>query len=301
MSGPVAIVTGTSSGIGLATAVLAARSGFRVVATVRELSRADDLHAAASDAGVSVDVRRLELTDPASIEECVAGVVASYGRLDALVNNAGVANANPTLELSDPDVLRRGFEVNVFGVIEVCRQAMPHLRAAGGRMVTVGSVRGVVGQPFNEGYSAAKFALEGFMEALAPTAAAVGVSVSMVEPAAVLDTRFVASSGLDPVALLASSGPYTEAFLAYRDFVASGAVDGAQTSAEVAEVIVSALLAERPAFRIATSPTAERYVAVKLADVDGSVVQARTRSWVGVGPVSQGSRERADSIQAALR
>ncbi|HEY3014663.1 MAG TPA: SDR family NAD(P)-dependent oxidoreductase [Nocardioides sp.] len=291
--GPVVLVTGTSSGIGLATAVLAARSGFRVVATVRDRyradDRADDLRGAAADAGVSVDVRRLELTDPDSIASCVSGVVASYGRLDALVNNAGVANSNPTLELSDPDVLRGGFETNFFGVIEVCRRAMPHLRAAGGRIVTVGSVRGVVGQPFNEAYSAAKFALEGFMEALAPTAAAVGVSVSMVEPAAVLDTRFVASSGLDPVALLAASGPYTDAFLAYRDFVASGAVDGAQTSAEAAEVIVAALQAERPAFRIPTSPTAERYLALKLADVDGSVVQERTRSWVGAASVSQGS------------
>jgi len=288
VSAPVVIVTGTSSGIGLATAVLAARSGFRVVATVRDPSLADDLRAAAADAGVSLDVRRLELTDPDSIASCVEGVAASYGRLDALVNNAGVANANPTLELSDPDVLRRGFEVNVFGVIEVCRRAMPHLRAAGGRMVTVGSVRGVVGQPFNEGYSAAKFAIEGFMEALAPTAAAVGVSVSMVEPAAVLDTRFVASSGLDLAKLLAASGPYTDAFLAYRDFVGSGAVDGAQTSAEVAEVIVEVLRAERPAFRIPTSAAAERYLAVKLSDVDGAVVQDRSRSWVGVGPVGVG-------------
>ena len=85
---------------------------------------------------------------------------------------------------------------------------MPYLRATRGRLITISSVRGVIGQPFNEGYSAAKFAIEGFMEALAPVAAQVGVTVSLIEPAAVLDTEFVNnSSGPDPAALLAEPGP----------------------------------------------------------------------------------------------
>jgi NAD(P)-dependent dehydrogenase (short-subunit alcohol dehydrogenase family) len=269
------IITGCSTGIGRATAIAAARAGFPVVATVRR--PCPELDAA----GVPLDVRELELTDPASVAALVAGVVDTYGGIDALVNNAGIANSSPTLEFADLDAIRHTLEVNFFGVLALSRAVMPHLRAAGGRLITVGSVRGVIGQPFNESYSAAKFAVEGFMEALAPVAARVGVTVTMVEPAAVLDTSFVASSTLDPETVLATAGPYEPAFRAYRDWVASGAVASAQTAAEVADVIVGVLTAEKPPFRVHTSEYARDYVATKLADPDGTAVAAMTGSWVG--------------------
>src|SRR6476660_8204621 len=166
-AGRIVVVTGASSGVGLATAVAAARAGFTAVGTVRDRRGEDALRSAARDAGVAVDVRRLEVTDQASVDTCVQGVVDTYGRVDALVNNAGVANSSPTLEMSTMEQLRAQMEVNFFGVVAVSRSVMPWLRATRGRLVTVGSVRGVVGQPFNEAYSAAKFAVEGFMEALA--------------------------------------------------------------------------------------------------------------------------------------
>lgn len=274
----VVLVTGASSGIGLATAIAAAKAGFTTVGTVR--SGGAKLLAAAAAARVSIDVRQLELTSAESIESCVDNVVHTHGRLDALVNNAGIANSSPTLELSTMDLLRRQLEVNFLGVAATSRAAMPHLRSTRGRLLTVSSVRGVLGQPFNEAYSAAKFAVEGFMEALAPVAATVGVSVSLIEPAAVLDTSFVASSTLDPAALLAASGPYEAAFRAYRSWVASGAVEGAQTSAEVADVIVDALTCEDPALRIPTSDYARAYVARKLKDPSGRDLLAMTSSWV---------------------
>jgi NAD(P)-dependent dehydrogenase (short-subunit alcohol dehydrogenase family) len=274
----VLLVSGASSGIGLATAIAAARAGFTTVGTVR--SGAARLLAAAAAARVTVDVRALELTSAESIESCVDDVVSTHGRLDAVVNNAGIANSSPTLELSTMDLLRQQMEVNFFGVIATSRAAMPHLRASRGRLLTVSSVRGVLGQPFNEAYSASKFAVEGFMEALAPVAASVGVTVSLVEPAAVLDTSFVASSSLDPAALLAKSGPYEAAFRAYRGWVASGAVEGAQTAAEVAAVIVDALTCESPAPRIPTSDYARAYLARKLKDPSGRDLLAMTQSWV---------------------
>jgi NAD(P)-dependent dehydrogenase (short-subunit alcohol dehydrogenase family) len=274
----VVLVTGASSGIGLATAIAAAKAGWTTVGTVR--AGGARLLAAAAAAGVRIDVRQLELTDQGSVESCVDAVVSAHGRLDALVNNAGIGNASPTLELSAMEPLRRQLEVNFFGVVATSRAAMPHLRASRGRLLTVSSVRGVLGQPFNEAYSAAKFAVEGFMEALAPVAATVGVTVSLIEPAAVLDTSFVASSPLDPAALLASSGPYEPAFRAYRSWVASGAVVGAQTSAEVAEIIVHTLTCEDPALRIPTSAYARDYVARKLRDPAGRDLLAVTRGWV---------------------
>ncbi|MGE5830112.1 MAG: SDR family NAD(P)-dependent oxidoreductase [Micromonosporaceae bacterium] len=285
MSERVVVITGASSGIGLACATAVAQAGLVAVATARAPERAHALREAAekvrSDCPGRIDIVRLDVTDPASIAACVESIVDRYGRIDALVNNAGVAGANPSLEQCDLDDLRASMEVNFFGVIAVSRAVMAHLRATGGRLITISSVRGVIGQPFNEGYSAAKFAIEGFMEALAPVAAQVGVTVSLIEPAAVLDTEFVNnSSGPDPATLLAEAGPYEPAFRAYRRWVETGAIEGAQVAADVADIVVRTLTVPQPAFRIQTSAYGRRYVAGKLADPDGGRIQELLRSWV---------------------
>ncbi|GAA2745882.1 SDR family NAD(P)-dependent oxidoreductase [Kitasatospora cinereorecta] len=276
------LITGTSSGIGLATAVAAARAGFTTVATMREPARADALLAAAEDAGVTVDVRRLDVTDADSVEECVAGVRDTYGRLDAVVNNAGISNFDPTLEMSTMAALRANLEVNFFGVIAVSRVTMPLLREARGRLLTVGSVHGLVGQPFNEAYSAAKFAVEGFMESLAPVAAAHGVSVSVLVPGFVPDTSFGVFPDIDRTTIHAASGPYADTFADYLAWVGGQGWEAAgQLSHEVAEVVVRTLTEERPAFRIPTNAWAADYLAHKLADPDGSTVQTLARTWIG--------------------
>ena len=132
----------------------------------------------------------------------MAAVAADHGRIDAVVNNAGAGHLG-TIETESVDDVRRVMEVNFFGVVAVTRAAMPHLRASGGRLVTVSSVGGAVGQPFNEAYCAAKFAVEGFMESLVPVAATVGVTVVVIEPGAVA-SDFVANVDVDP-AVVASA------------------------------------------------------------------------------------------------
>ncbi|MEV0149476.1 MULTISPECIES: SDR family NAD(P)-dependent oxidoreductase [unclassified Nonomuraea] len=276
------LITGTSSGVGLATAVAAARAGFATVATMRDPERAGELLEAAAEAGVEVDVRRLDVTEAGSAESCLRGVREDYGRLDALVNNAGVSNFDPTMEMSTMEALRANLEVNFFGVIAVSRVAMPLLRASGGRLVSVGSVHGVVGQPFNEAYAAAKFAVEGFMESLAPVAASQGVTVSVVVPGFVSDTRFGIFPDINRKTIQAASGPYARTFADYIDWVRGEGWEGAgQSKREVAEVIVGALTAEDPPFRIATSAWVSAYLAAKLADADGSAVRAVARTWIG--------------------
>ncbi|MET8701335.1 SDR family NAD(P)-dependent oxidoreductase [Kitasatospora sp. NPDC004723] len=283
MSGDVLLITGCSSGIGLATAVAAARAGFTTVATLRDPARSDALRKAAEQAGVTLDVRPLDVTDAASVTACVDGVAAAYGRLDAVVNNAGVSNFDPTLEMSTDAALRANLEVNFFGVIAVSRAALPLLRASGGRLVSVGSVHGVVGQPFNEAYCAAKFAVEGFMESLAPVAAAHGVRVSVVVPGFVPDTGFGIFPDIDRRTIAAASGPYAPTFADYLAQVAGQGWEAAgQPAAEVAEVVVRTLRAERPAFRVPTNAWAADHLAHKLADPDGSAVQALARDWIGL-------------------
>jgi NAD(P)-dependent dehydrogenase (short-subunit alcohol dehydrogenase family) len=281
-AGSVLLVTGASSGIGLATAVAAAQSGFTVVATVRDPDRSTALIAAATAAGVEVDVRTLDVTDGEAIVRCVEGVLSSYGRLDAVVNNAGAAHVG-TVETDSLDAIRATLEVNFFGVVAMSRAAMPHLRASGGRLVTVSSVGGIVGQPFNEAYCAAKFAVEGFMESLAPVAATVGVRVSVVEPGAVASS-FVANAGIDPAAMFAAAGPYAPALAGYSAHVAASFANP-QSSEAAAAVIVDTLLAANPAFRVQTSDTARSFVSVKLADLTGHAVQGIMSSWV-VPPVA---------------
>jgi NAD(P)-dependent dehydrogenase (short-subunit alcohol dehydrogenase family) len=276
------LVTGTSSGIGLATAVAAARAGFTTVATMRDLDRSAALREAAENAGVTLDVRRLDVTDAPSITACLDGVADTYGRLDAVVNNAGVSNFDPTVEMSTMDALRANLEVNFFGVIAVSRAALPMLRAARGRLLTIGSVHGVVGQPFNEAYCAAKFAVEGFLESLAPVAAAHGVSVSVVVPGFVSDTSFGRFPDINRRTIQAASGPYAPTFAAYVDWVTGPGLEAAgQKAQEVADVVVRTLEAERPPFRVPTSRWVADYLDRKLADRDGATVQTLARTWIG--------------------
>ncbi|MGW5347278.1 SDR family NAD(P)-dependent oxidoreductase [Streptomyces sp. NPDC004050] len=272
------LITGTSSGIGLAAAVAAARAGWRTVATLRDTTRADALRKAAAEAGVELDIRQLDVTDEASVAAAVDGVVADYGRLDAVVNNAGAGHVG-TLENDTLDDVRKVMEVNFFGVLAVSKAALPHLRATSGRLVTVTSVGGVVGQPFNEAYCAAKFAVEGYMESLAPVARTLGVTVSVVEPGAVA-TEFVNNIGIDIEGDL-DAGPYTGALRTYIDRTVAQFLDGtAQTPAGAAEAVMEALTAEQPPFRLQTTDWARGFVGTKLADADGSAVQALTSAWV---------------------
>ncbi|MFD9005796.1 SDR family oxidoreductase [Streptomyces sp. NPDC059582] len=279
MSSHTVLITGTSSGIGLEAAVAAARAGWTTIATLRDPERAGALRAAADRAGVTLDIRQLDVTDPASVTAAVEGVVADHGRLDALINNAGAGHVG-TIENETVDDVRRVMEVNFFGVVQTTKAALPHLRASGGRLITVTSVGGVVGQPFNEAYCAAKFAVEGFMESLAPVAGKLGVSVSVVEPGAVA-TEFVNNIGLDPERLLAAAGDYAEPLQKYVARTQGQFARSAQTPEQAAVTVIEALTAERPAFRLQTSAWALAFTATKLADNDGSAVVALTGGYLG--------------------
>ncbi len=276
---PTVLISGTSTGIGAETAVAAAVAGWRVIATMRDPGRSQRLRAAADAAAVSdlVDIRRMDIVDPASVSACIDGVLADHGSIEAIINNAGSGHV-ATLEQETIDDIRDVLEVNFFGTLNVTRTALPHLRATRGKIITVTSVGGVVGQPFNEAYCAAKFAVEGFFEALHPVAATLGVQVTVVEPGAVA-SEFVANVGLDADRMAADAGPYAPALAAYLERT-SGAFASAQSPTEVAAVLVGVLTADQPPFRVQTSDGARAFVGAKLADLDGSRVTGLTSQWV---------------------
>jgi NAD(P)-dependent dehydrogenase (short-subunit alcohol dehydrogenase family) len=277
---PVALVTGTSSGIGLSSAVVAAKHGFTVVATMRDTAKDGALRTAADAAGITLDVRRLDVVDGASITSCIDGVVADHGSLDVLVNNAGRGFVG-TIEQVSMEEMREIMEVNFFGVVATTKASLPHLRASGGRVVTVTSVGGVVGQPFNEAYCAAKFAVEGFMESLAPVAATIGVHVSVIEPGPVA-TEFVNNVGVDVEKMFAEGGDYTPAMQAYLTHVMAEFAnpESVQTGDDVADVVLTAMVTDSPEFRHQTSRWAKEFCSYKISDHDGSAVVGMTSDWV---------------------
>lgn len=281
----IAIVTGTSSGMGLHTAVALAAQGVTVVATLRDPDRSAALLAAASAAGVELDVRPLDVTDESACAGLVDGVLASYGQIDILINNAGRGSVASLEQLSMADV-RAQLEVNYLGVAALTRLVLTPMRLAGaGRIVTVTSVGGAVGQPFADAYCAAKFAVEGLMQSLAPVVAQFGIAVSVVEPGAVA-SDFVANvagvltpHGEPAVPATGIDDPYAAMLQSYLARTRT-AFAAAQPAAEAAAVIVEAATTGSPRFRWQTSAGAAAFAGLSLADLDGSRVLGQTATWV---------------------
>ncbi|HEY4900824.1 MAG TPA: SDR family oxidoreductase [Terriglobales bacterium] len=180
----VAVITGSSSGIGLLTAIEFAQNGYLVVATMRDLSRSGRLEETAEKAGVreKLDLRRLEVTEFDSLAGVIDAIVRDHGRIDVLVNNAGfsVSGFGEDLLLSE---IRHQFETNFFGNVAMTKAVLPVMRAQkSGHIIQVTSVAGRLGQPMLSAYSASKFALEGFSESLRIETHSLGIRVVLVEP-----------------------------------------------------------------------------------------------------------------------
>jgi len=186
MNERVAMITGCSSGIGLLTAVEMARGGWKVVATMRNPAGSGRLVDAAKEAGVAekIDVRKVDVCDHGCLEPLVAEVVRDYGRVDALINNAGYALGG-FLEDVKMEELRAQLETNFFGQVAMTKAVLPVMRKQrSGHIIMVSSIAGRVANPVTGSYSSSKFALEGFTESLRHELRALGIKVVLVEPGA---------------------------------------------------------------------------------------------------------------------
>jgi len=180
----IALVTGSSSGIGLLTTVELARAGFRVVASMRDLGRRQRLDEAAAAAGMTnkLDVRRLDITEFDRVPEFIAQLDGNYGRLDVLVNNAGFAMAGFAEDLLLEE-LRQQFETNFFGSVAVAKAVLPIMRRQrSGHIIMVSSIGGRISAPVIGAYDSSKFALEGWSESLRIETRSLGIRVVLVEP-----------------------------------------------------------------------------------------------------------------------
>ncbi len=247
-SGAPVLVTGSSTGLGLETAVYLAGKGFKVYATLRDLSRSDAIQRAASEKGVRVEILRLDVTEPESIDSAVAQIVETDGRIYGLVNNAGIA-LRGCLEDLDDDEIRSVFEANVFGTFAVTKRVLPHMRQArDGRIINMSSVGGRISSFGLSMYCSTKFAIEGFGEALYLETAPFGVKAILIEPGIINTSRWSHNRGNARRAVDTTS-PYFRLF--HRaEALADRRVEMSRTQPEdVARAVHRALTDENPRLR----------------------------------------------------
>ena len=236
------LITGSNSGFGKLAALSFARSGHDVIATMRTLEKGDELRTTAAAEGLSIETRRLDVTDTASVAEGVG----DPAELDAVVNNAGFEVAG-ALELVDDALWIRQLDTNVLGPMRLIRHVLPAWRERGsGTIVNVSSIAGVVGSPFGGAYSASKHALEGLSEALHFETSGFGIRVRLVEPG-----RFT-TGFRDNIVDVADweSSEYFDRAARFRESQGALSGDGPEPDPQdVADAIVHATLDDDAPFR----------------------------------------------------
>ncbi|TMR93784.1 oxidoreductase [Nonomuraea basaltis] len=241
---PVALVTGASSGIGKTTARALVAAGFEVIGTGRKTS------GLTPPAGVTY--LDLDVAGDESAAAAVQQVIDRFGRIDVLVNNAGIGSAGAVEENSVAQA-QSIFNINVFGVIRMTKAVLPHMRAqGGGRIINISSVLGITPQPYMALYVAAKHAIEGYSESLDHEVREHGVRVLLVQPA-YTKTGFDANAAQPDTPLPL----YAERRRIFDEVIAAAMKDG-DDPAVVAKVIVTAATDPKPKLRYTAGPLASR-------------------------------------------
>jgi NAD(P)-dependent dehydrogenase (short-subunit alcohol dehydrogenase family) len=185
----VAVVTGSSSGIGFETSVLLAKNGFITYATMRNLDKSDAIIDLKQKEKLPLEVLKLDVTNDKSVKEAIEKISNEQETIDVLINNAGYGLVGPLEELSIQE-FKEQFETNVFGVIRVIQEILPIMRKQRhGTIVNISSVAGRIGFPLTSAYVSSKFALEGLSESMAYEIEPFGIKVILIEPG-VIKTNF---------------------------------------------------------------------------------------------------------------
>lgn len=245
----VAIVTGSSSGIGYATSLLLARNRFHTYATMRNIEKSADIQEIANEERLPLQVIQLDVNDnDASIRNSIEKVESENERIDVLVNNAGYGLVGAFEDLSVQEI-KSQFETNFFGVIRLTQQVLPIMRKQkSGRIVNVSSGAGRIGFPGMSAYVSSKFALEGLSESMSYELEPFGIKVVIIEPG-VIRTNFKKNSVMSKKSLDNSSiSPYSS-IIQKIDSSISSMVEHATRPEEVAKTILHAVSSNNPELR----------------------------------------------------
>lgn len=228
----VVLVTGASSGIGLHTAKLFQTKNWKVAATMREPAKSVELQNI-----VDVECVRLDVTDADSVRSALAETIDRFGHIDAVVNNAGYGLLGP-FEASSDEQIRRQFETNVFGLMNVCREIIPYFRERkAGHIVNVASLGGRTVFPFSSVYNATKWAVEGFSESLQYELEPFNIRLKLIEPGPINTQFYGRSQDLAKKDGLSVYDHYASRFISFMNKSGEDAPDGSV----VAQVIYDAV------------------------------------------------------------
>ncbi len=268
---PVTVVTGANSGIGRATALHLASVGHHVVGTVRSLDKAEKLSAMADDAGLSIGLVVADVADDASVVDGFAEIIGAAGRVDHLVNNAGVGGNGVVEETTSQEYLDV-INVNLCGVTRCTQAVLPQMRERGsGTIVNITSVAGRIAALAQAPYVASKWALEGVSELLAQEVAPFGVRVAIIEPGVTQSSIFAKN-----VDLPNDTGAYDVHYRRMFQFYAAG-MAGATPAVEVAKTIEHAITTTDPKLRYPVS-----WAGPEMASMHDRIDDA---DWIALGAI----------------
>uniref|UniRef100_A0A674IU03 Retinol dehydrogenase n=1 Tax=Terrapene triunguis TaxID=2587831 RepID=A0A674IU03_9SAUR len=265
------LITGCSSGIGLALAVKMARDEqkrFKVYATMRNLTRKDKLaEAAGRTLGKTLEIKQLDVCSEESIKTCVSSIPDR--RIDILVSNAGMGLIGP-IECQTIDEMRTVMDTNFFGLVRLLKEILPDMKKRkSGHIVIISSVMGIQGILFNDVYAASKFAVEGFCESLAIQALKFKLQLSLIEPGPVI-TEFEKKVFEDGMKMDLSAADEETADM-FTNIYLKNYKQIFQSLGQSAEDIAEIILAENPPFRHQTNTLYTPMTTLKYADPNGDL------------------------------
>jgi NAD(P)-dependent dehydrogenase (short-subunit alcohol dehydrogenase family) len=253
----VAVVTGSSSGIGFETSLTLARSGFLTYATMRNLGKGATIKSVAAKEGLPIRVVQLNVTEGRSINDAIHSIKSDVDKIDVLVNNAGYG-LNGAFEDLAMEEIKAQYETNLFGVIRVTQAVLPIMRKQkSGIIVNISSGAGRFGYPGGSAYVSTKFAIEGLSESMAYELEPFGIRVVLVEPG-VIKTNFVNSI----VAAKKSQDPNSPYAQLMQNVATSfqHMIEGGSSTDVVAKVVLKAVTSENPTLRYLAGKDVETWI-----------------------------------------
>jgi len=255
----VAVVTGSSRGIGIETSLTLAENGFTVYATVRNIDKASNLMDVTINRNLPIKVVQLDVTDDRSVRQAIQYIVEREGHIDLLINNAAYTQLGSVEDLSSEEVQSQ-FNTNVFGIFRTIREVIPIMRkqSIGGTIINIGSANGFFGAPCISAYAATKFALEGLTQSLRFELAPFGIRVSIIEPGAV-NTDVTKYSMYVPKKIQAanSTSPFVEMTKSIME-KSKALIKMSSSPKLVAEIVLKIVNTDKPEWRYRAGEDAEK-------------------------------------------
>lgn len=263
----VALITGSSSGIGLATAVMFARNGINTYASMRSLKKSNTITELASNEDLPLQVIQLDVNDDTSVRDAVSKIVTENERIDVLINNAGFGVFGSVEDISIEE-MKAQFETNFFGVIRLTQLVIPIMRRQkSGTIVNITSVGGRLSLPVLSAYHSTKFALEGLSESISYELEPFGIRVIIIEPGVIktniMNSSIFAKKAQDP------TSPYFSLIQKVENNFKL-MMENNSSPPEVAKVILKALMSENPELRYTVGNDAATLIQarINMSDVD---------------------------------